>query len=251
MSIIRTARSSLAAATLAALAFAAPAALLSPAVAHETQRGPVIEGTALTISAEGSVAATPDMATVSLGVTTEGATADAALRANAERMDRLVQVLRRAGIAERDIQTSGLNVNPQYVYVENRPPTISGYMALNQVSVRVRNLDGLGRIVDQAIAAGGNTLNGISFGLQDRDAALNAARRDAMADALARINLYAEAAGLRLHRIISISEGGGYMPAPPMPYAMARMEDAMAAPTPIAPGEVETRISLSLVVELR
>jgi uncharacterized protein YggE len=191
------------------------------------------------------------MATVSLGVTTEGATADAALRANAERMDRLVQVLRRAGIAERDIQTSGLNVNPQYVYVENRPPTISGYMALNQVSVRVRNLDGLGRIVDQAIAAGGNTLNGISFGLQDRDAALNAARRDAMADALARINLYAEAAGLRLHRIISISEGGGYMPAPPMPYAMARMEDAMAAPTPIAPGEVETRISLSLVVELR
>jgi hypothetical protein len=166
-------------------------------------------------------------------------------------MDRLVQVLRRAGIAERDIQTSGLNVNPQYVYVENRPPTISGYMALNQVSVRVRNIDGLGRIVDQAIAAGGNTLNGISFGLQDRDAALNAARRDAMADALARINLYAEAAGLRLHRIISISEGGGYMPAPPMPYAMARMEDAMAAPTPIAPGEVETRISLSLVVELR
>lgn len=245
-----SARPLLAAVAVAVVAAAAPAALVAPAAAHESPSGPVIEGTVLTISAEGSVAASPDMATVSLGVTTEGATADAALRANAERMERLFQVLRRAGVEERDIQTSGLSVNPQYYYVENQPPQISGYMASNQVAVRVRVLDRLGRIVDQAIAAGGNTMNGISFGLQDQQAALNAARRDAMGDALARVGLYAEAAGLRLHRIISISEGVSARPPPFAPYAMARMEDAMAS-TPVAPGEVETRVTVSVAVELR
>lgn len=245
-----SARPLLAAAAFAVVAAAAPAALVAPAAAHEPPRGTVIEGTVLTITAEGLVAASPDMATVSLGVTTEGATADAALRANAERMQRLFQVLHRAGVEERDIQTSGLSVSPQYYYVENQPPQISGYMASNQVSVRVRVLDRLGRIVDQAIAAGGNSMNGISFGLQDQQAALNAARRDAMAEALARVALYAEAAGLRLHRIISIAEGESARPPLVAPYAMARMADA-AAPTPVAPGEVETRVTVSVTAELR
>ncbi len=213
----------------------------------------MIEGTVLTLSAEGSVTAAPDMAIVNLGVMTEGQTAEAAMRANATRMNGLTQVLRRAGIAERDIQTSGLSVNPVYVYVENSQPRISGYQANNQVTVRVRALDSLGRVLDQAIAAGGNTLNGVSFGLQEPDVALNGARQDAVREALARAQLYADAAGLRVHRIISISEGGGYAPPPYYPSPMAmRMEGAdMAAPTPVAPGELETRVQLALVIELR
>ena len=244
---------SLTAVALAAAALAAPMVAVTPANAQSPhQERPMIEGTVLSLSAEGTVQAAPDMAIVNLGVMTEGATADAAMRSNAERMSRLVQVLRRANIAERDIQTSGLSVNPTYVYNNNEAPRISGYQANNQVTVRVRNLDSLGRVLDQAIAAGGNTLNGVSFGLQDPDAATNGARRDAMREALARANLYAEAAGLRVYRIVSISEGGGYVPPPMMPMPMmARADMAASAPTPVAPGEVETRVQVSLIVELR
>jgi uncharacterized protein YggE len=229
------------------------APLAAPATAQPArEEGRVIEGTVLTLNAEGAVTAAPDMAVVNLGVMTEGATADAAMRANAQRMNALTQVLRRAGIAERDIQTSGLSVNPQYAYNNNQPPRITGYQANNQVTVRVRDLNSLGRVLDDAIAAGGNTLNGVSFGLQDPDTALNAARQDAVREALQRAQLYADAAGLRVHRIVSISEGGGYAPPPyyPMPMA-ARMESDAAAPTPVAPGELETRVNLSLVIELR
>jgi uncharacterized protein len=244
---------SLSTAVLAAACLVAPLTVPAEAQSHR-QEAPVIEGTILTLSAEGSVTAAPDMAVVNLGVMTEGATAEAAMRANSQRMTALVQVLRRAGIAERDIQTSGLSVSPQYVYHNNEAPRISGYHANNQVTVRVRDLDSLGRVLDQAIAAGGNTLNGVSFGLQDPDTAMNGARQDAVREALARAQLYASAAGLRVHRIISISEGGGYAPPPyyPMPMA-ARMEgaDMAAPPPPVAPGELETRVNLSFVIELR
>jgi hypothetical protein len=242
----------LTAAALAAAALAAPLAEPAAAQTHR-QEGPVIEGTVLTLTAEGAVTAAPDMAIVNLGVMTEGATADAAMRANAQRMNALTAVLRRAGIAERDIQTSGLSVNPQYVYHNNQTPRISGYQASNQVTVRVRDLDTLGRVLDDAIAAGGNTLNGVSFGLQEPEVAMNAARQDAVREALQRAELYASAAGLRVHRIVSISEGGGYAPPPYYPAPMAmRMEGAdAAAPTPVAPGELETRVNLSFVIELR
>lgn len=241
-------------AALAAATAAAPVAAL-PAVAqahpehHQMRHG--IEGTILTISAEGHVTAIPDQAVVSLGVVTEGATAEAAMRANAQRMNGLFQALRRAGVAERDIQTSGLSVNPQYVYVQNEQPRISGYQANNQVTAKVRDLDNLGRTLDAAIAAGGNTLNGVSFGLQDPDAALNDARRNAIREARARADLYATASGLTVHRIISISEGGGFQPPMPMPMMARAMEMADAAPTPVAPGEVRSQVQVNVIFELR
>jgi hypothetical protein len=208
------------------------------------------QGTVLSLSVQGEVRAAPDQATVSLGVVTEGDTAEAAMRANATRMTALMQALRRAGVAERDIQTSQLSVNPQYVYVENEQPRIQGYVAQNTVNATVRDLARLGRTLDAAVSAGGNTLNGVSFGLQDPDAAEDAARRDAMREALERARLYADASGLRVGRILSISEGGGYMP-PPMPMMAQAREFAMdSAPTPVSPGELMTQVSLSVMFEL-
>jgi uncharacterized protein len=208
-----------------------------------------VEGTLLTVSAEGSSEARPDMATINLGVTTEGQTAAAAMQENTRRMSALTQALRRAGVAERDIQTTNVSVSPQYQYRENEAPRISGYQANNTVNARVRNLDNLGRIIDAAVAAGGNTVHGVTFSHQDPDAQLDAARRDAAREARRRADLYAQTFGLRVHRIVAISEGGGY--APPIPITVTASRMAEAAPTPIAPGEIETRVSVSVTYELR
>ncbi|MEZ5957251.1 MAG: SIMPL domain-containing protein, partial [Hyphomonadaceae bacterium] len=125
-----------------------------------------------------------------------------------------------------------------------------GYQANNSVTAKVRRIDTTGRVIDAAVAAGGNTVNGVSFSHSDPDAQLDIARRDAIAEARRRAELYASALGLRVNRIVSISEGGGY--APPMPVALERFQaqDA-AAPTPVSPGQIETRVSVNVMFELR
>lgn len=225
------------------------AAVAQTATPEHAQSG--VQGTLLSVNAEGSSEARPDLATISLGVTTEGQTAQAALQENSRRMAALNQALRRAGIAERDIQTSNVSVYPQQQYRENQPPLITGYQANNTVTAKIRNIDNTGRVIDAAVAAGGNTINGVSFSHADPDAQLDLARRDAIAEARRRAELYANALGMRVHRIVAVSEGGGY--SPPIPFAMsARMDAAPAAPPPpIAPGEIETRVSVSVTFELR
>jgi uncharacterized protein YggE len=239
-----------------AAALAAASMSAAPAVAQQTAPGAparphmmMLEGALLSVSAEGEVEAAPDLANINLGVVTEGQTAQAAMQANAQRMNSLAQTLRRAGVAERDVQTANISVNPQYVYGEGVPPRITGYQASNNVIVRVRQLPNLGRIMDAAVAAGGNTVNGVSFAFAEPEPKLDQARTQAVQRARQRAELYARAAGMQVSRIISISEGGA-MP-PPMPMlAMARMA-AEAAPTPVAPGEVRMTVNVNVVFELR
>ena len=237
----------------AAAAFAVLAAAALPPAAQAQTQGQVVlaEGTLLSVSAEGTSEARPDLATISLGVTTEGQTAAAALAENARRMTALTQALRRAGVAERDIQTANVSVYPQQQYVEGQQPRITGYQANNTVSAKVRDINNTGRVIDAAVAAGGNTVNGVSFSHADPDAQLDVARRDAIAEARRRAELYANALGMRVNRIVSVAEGGGY--APPIMVTAERMmaHDGAAAPTPIAPGEIETRVSVSVTFELR
>lgn len=235
----------------AAAAFAVLAAAAVPPAAQAQTQGQVVlaEGTLLTVNADGSSEARPDMAIVNLGVTTEGQTAAAALAENARRMTALTAALRRAGIAERDIQTSNVSVYPQQVYGEGQAPRITGYQANNSVTVKVRRIDNTGRVIDAAVGAGGNTVNGVSFTHADPDAQLDVARRDAIAEARRRAELYANALGMRVNRIVSVSEGGGY--APPMPVALERFQAQDAAATSISPGEIETRVSVNVMFELR
>ena len=236
----------------AAAAFAVLAAAALPPAAQAQTQGQLVsaEGTLLSISADGSSEARPDVATINLGVTTEGQTAAAALAENARRMTSLTAALRRAGVAERDIQTSNVSVYPQQVYVDGQQPRITGYQANNSVTAKVRRIDNTGRVIDAAVAAGGNTVNGVSFSHSDPEAQLDIARRDAIAEARRRAELYANALGMRVNRIVSVSEGGGY--SPPMPVALERFaaQDA-AAPTPVSPGEIETRVSVNVTFELR
>ena len=228
-----------------ALAGALLTAVALPAHAEDA----AFRATTFNLSAFGETKVAPDMATIALGVQTEAPTAAGALSANAVQMTKVIAALKKAGIAERDIQTSGLNVNPQYVYEQNLPPKLTGYQASNQVTVQARDLSKLGATVDATVSAGATTVGGIGFGLQNPQAAEDAARVDAVKALQAKADLYARATGYRIVRLVTLGEGGGYTPTPPMPiYAMAKRE--MADSSPVSAGELKVRVDVSATYEL-
>lgn len=239
-------------ALLAPLLLAAGLALAATAMSADAQSLPgygiPADATLVSVSAQGEASRAPDIATLSAGVVTQAADAQAATRANAEQMERVMAAVRRAGIAERDVQTSGVNVHPQYRHVRDEAPTINGYQASNTVSIKVRDIAKLGQVMDALVASGANQVHGPGFDIDDREAVLDQARRAALEKAQARAKMYADTLGLRVRRIVSISEGGGL--GPPMPMmAMARAEAAQAD-TPIAPGESTLSVNLDVVFEL-
>ncbi len=217
--------------------------------AAPTAADAVFRATTLNLSAYGETRVRPDQATISLGVTTEAPTAAEAMRLNAVKMNQVIAALKTGGIADRDIQTSGLNLSPQYVYQENLPPRLTGYQASNTVTIVVRDLGKLGRAVDAAVGSGATNIGGLGFGLQNSGAAEDAARLDAVKALQAKADLYAKAMGYRVARLVTFSEGGGYSPPPPMPMvAMARFDKAES--TPVEAGELKVRIDVNATFEL-
>lgn len=210
---------------------------------------PTLQGTRLDVVAEGEVTRTPDLVTIGAGVVTQAVSAGAAMRDNAARMAATIAALRHAGVADRDIQTSAITLSPQYRYGENVPPAITGYQATNSVSVRFRDVTYAGTILDTLVAQGVNQINGPSLSLDQPDAALDEARGKAITTARARATLYAAAAGLRVRRIVSISEMGGYSPPSPVPM-MAMSMRAKEADTAIRPGEQKLVVAVSVSFEL-
>lgn len=205
-------------------------------------------GTLLSISAQAEASRAPDIATMSTGVVTQAADANAAMRANAEQMAKLMQAIKAAGIAERDVQTSGVNLSPQYRYAENQPPAITGYQASNTVNLKVRDIGKLGQVLDALVVSGANQINGPTFEIDDADAVQDEARAAALKKAQARAEVYANSLGMRVRRIVSISEGGGFQ-APPRPM-MAMRAMAESADTSISPGESTLTANLDVVFEL-
>lgn len=228
------------------------AALLtgSPMTSHAqpTPSSAMPEGTLVSVSADGAANRVPDVAVISTGVVTQAADPNAAMRANSEQMTRVVSALKAAGIAERDVQTSGIGLNPQYRYAENQPPAITGYQANNTVTVKVRDIARLGKVLDALVASGANQISGPSFEVDQPEAAYDEARLDALKAARARADLYAKALGLRVVRVVSISEGGAMAPGP-MPVMLRAKADMAAAP-PVSPGESRLAITLNVVFEL-
>ena len=211
---------------------------------------PVISGTRLDVVAEGEVRRKPDIAEISAGVTTQSATAGEAMRENSQRMAAVVAALKKVGVAERDIQTASINLSPQYRYADNQPPQLVGYRAANQVQVRFRDIARAGGILDALVAQGANQINGPNFTLDDPDAALDEARTTAIAKARQRANLYASAAGLKVKRILAISEGSqGAQPPYPMPVMRMAVAEK-AADTAIEPGENRVAVSVNVIFEL-
>ena len=228
----------------------------------------------LSLSAEGSSRRTPDVALFNAGVVSQAVSASEALADNSRKMDRVIAALRRAGIAERDVQTQAISLQPRYSNPELEaqtrarelrqpyvPPTeaprIIGYEARNSVQVRVRKLGQMGKIIDTLISEGANQVDGPSFTLDEPREALDEARREAIAVGRQRADLYAQATGMRVARLLSVSEGGGYYPvqqviavtgsrvgyggAPPPPPP---------PPAPVSPGELSLGLSVSMQFEL-
>ena len=226
---------------LAGTAFAQTAPVAAPMTPSD--------GTLLSISAQAEARRVPDVATLSAGVVTQAADANAAMRANATQMDKVMAAIKAAGIAERDIRTSGISLNPQYKYVENQSPTITGYQASNTVDLKGRDVARLGKVLDALVASGANQVNGPNFEIDQPEPVYDQARRDALQKAQARAEMYAKALGLKVRRIVSISEGGGYRPPMPMPMmAMARAKNE--SDTSVAPGETTLTANLDVVFEL-
>ena len=215
----------------------AAAFLAAPAAAAEVQiqaHGPVVE---LTVSEV--VHSRPDVAQIGAGVQTRAQTAQEAVRQNAAAMERLIARLRDLGIERRDIQTSNFSLNVQYDYNrEGGPPSFVGYDVTNQVSVRLRDTDRIGPVLDALVAAGANNIFGPNFLLEDDAAAKEQARALAFERGREMARRYAAMAGYSDVRLLEISESFQSY-GPPVPMAALRQEAADAS-TPIEPGEVGT-----------
>lgn len=224
-------------ATVAALALTGPAQA-------QTQ-----EGRLLTVTGEGSVSAVPDVATVTIGVRTVAQTAGRALANNSEDAATVIDTVRKSGVDSVDIQTSRFMMTPRYEDRQTtaREPIIIGYEVTNEVRVRLTNLTEMGELLDAAVAGGANRINAIEFGFQEPQRLADESRRKAVEDATRKAELYAEAAGLTLGAVESLTEVGGPQFAPP-PYT-AQMEAARAAP-PIEAGEEAVTITITMTFAL-
>ena len=206
----------------------------------------------IVVTGIGDVKAKPDMAVINSGVLTEAPTARDALAKNNSAMSSVIDALKKAGIAEQDIQTSNFSVSPQYPpYQPNQTqaPRISGYQVSNQVSVRVKNLAKLGAILDGLVQVGANQINGISFDIDQPKQLQNDARKLAVADARAKAELYAAAAHVSLGRVLQISEANIAVGPQPMAYAMDKV--SAQREVPIAAGQQTLTANVSIVYEIQ
>ncbi|MBK8200537.1 MAG: SIMPL domain-containing protein [Acidobacteria bacterium] len=228
----------------------------NPAMAQMMNHNSIQPETTLQINAEAKIQRAPDIAYITAGVTEERATAGEAMAAQAKAMNGVFAALEKAGLTKRDIQTSGLSLYPRYDYIEEKlkdgssrgVQKLAGYVATNQVTARVRDLDSLGATIDSLVKSGGNTFSGVNFAIEDDKEIKNEARTMAMKDAMAKAELYASAAGMRVARIVTINEGYEYAP---QPMAYARAEMAMdQASSPVSGGEVGVTASVSVLFEL-
>ena len=201
----------------------------------------------ITVVGSGSVSGAPDTAEVTAGVVTQAATASQAMSQNSATMEKVLKALTALGIADRDIHTTNVSIVPQRASTQPSRPAPSpviGYEVTNQVRVRVRNLSSLGRLLDTLVGQGANALGGIGFSIADPAPLLEQARSKAIADARQKAQVYATAAGVKVGRVIFIRDTSA---GPPRPMAGRMM--AVAA-TPIAPGEQEVEVSVSVTYAL-
>lgn len=232
--------------TFAAAAIAATLAAASPALAQDNKMPRLIS-----LSGNGEVRRAPDIAFVTTGVLSQGATAAEALAANTSAMNALFAALNDAGIAEKDVQTSNFMVQPRYNFQDNKAPELVGYDVSNNVTITVRKIGDLGALLDKVVQAGSNQINGIGFDVSEPSASLDEARKLATEDATRKAKIYAEAMGVTLGPVMSISEGVSYQPPMPMARGKVMMADAAAAPVPVAAGEQRLSVDVNITWEIK
>ncbi len=203
----------------------------------------------INVSGQSKVSASPDFATINLGVVTEGKDAKAAQEANAKSMDKVISSIKALGISKDDIITVNYSINPKYDYnKESGISSIVGYTVNNSVNVTVRDIDLTGRVIDAAADSGVNTSSSISFGLSNYEDYYNTALKNAVLAAKKKANTMADALGVKLKAPITVNEGGSYYPI--TNYAVYDMKaEGINAATPIQAGSIEITASVSIVYE--
>ena len=204
----------------------------------------------ITVTGSGAVEVVPDMATIQLGVANDARSAREAIENNSVAMAAVLERLTSAAIEARDIQTSNFSVSPRYDYnrQSGEAPKITGFVAQNMVTVRVRDMTRLGAILDEVARDGANSFNGLTFGLQEPGPAEDAAREAAVVEARRKAELYATAAGVSLGSVMTINEAGG---ARPQQVMMAETLRSTSDAVPVAAGElsVSARVTIVYAIE--
>ena len=204
----------------------------------------------IVVTGQASVSAEPDVALISLGVVSEAATAADALAANSDAMRKVIDAVKAGGVDAKDVRTSNFSIQPRYQHgTDNRPPKLTGYQVSSMVHVRLQAVARTGMLLDQIVTAGANQVHGIAFEVAKADELKNEARRLAVANAIAKARLMAEAAGVKLGRVLAIEEAGAAPSARPH-MRMARA-DAMHAQPPIEPGSLalDAHVTVTLALE--
>lgn len=209
------------------------------------------EPTNISINASADAKQAPDLAIISGGVITQSKTAKAAMADNSKAMNNAIAALKASGIAAKDIQTSGFNISPQYVYADNKPPVIKGYQVSNTITLQIHDMTKVGSVFDLMVDNGLNNISGPNFTIEDQDKVMDSARVEAMKKAMARADLYAKTVGMRVKRVVTISENSSYRPQPIM-LENARMMKASAAldAAPIEAGELSMTVNVMVRFEL-
>ncbi|HEX8573409.1 MAG TPA: SIMPL domain-containing protein [Allosphingosinicella sp.] len=228
-----------------AAALALTAALSAPAAAQDVAIALAPGEVLLKVEAQGEHLDRPDVMSISAGVVTTGRSAKDALAANAAMANRLVAAVRASGIEPRDVQTTQLAVRPQFDRGgdegEDSVRRITGYVARNSVALRLRDLGKAPDIVNALFEAGANEVQGPSFSLQDPAPALKAARFAAVAEARSEADTYAEALGMRIARVLRVSERSSFEGED---AGYITVTGSRIPLTPLEPGEVRTRVQL-------
>jgi uncharacterized protein YggE len=217
----------------------------APEITHQEPR-------TLSINGNGTILIEPDIAYINIGVQTEGSNAQEVVDSNNQQSQALIDALSGEGVAEKDIQTSNFSIYPRQEYDREGQPTGEiTYIVNNTVSVTLRELDNIGTVLNAVVSAGANTINGIQFDIEDREAAQQQAMVAAVENARARAEVLAAAAGVDLGDVLSIQTylGGGS----PVPYVksydLAVQESAMGVP--VSPGEMQIMVDVNVIYEIR
>lgn len=231
-----------------AAALAATAMIAAPAMAANVQihpTGPVVE---LTVTRQ--VEGTPDMVGLSAGVTTRAKSAEQAMQDNATQMTSVIHAIEALGIARKDIQTTGIALNPQYEYdQQSRKQVFRGYQVSNRVTIKLHAIKRAGQVLDALVKAGATDLGGLDFGLENDTAAKDQARKAAIAAAHERAMEYARAAGYSGVKLLEVSENDSTARPSPM-IRMAAVANSASPSTPVRPGQVQTAVTIHVTYEM-
>ncbi len=221
-------------------------AVVSPALADGGKMPRIIS-----LSGHGEVRSVPDVAYVTSGVLSQGATAAEALAANTTAMTSIFAALKDAGIEDKDIQTSNFSVQSRYDFSNGQAPKLVGYDVTNNVTIKVKKIGDLGAMLDKLVQAGSNQISGVSFDVSKPEEAMDQARKLATEDATRKAKLYAQAMGVELGNVMQVSEGGSAAP-PPVPFVRGvAMMKADAAPVPVAAGEQSLAADVNVIWEIK